>query len=311
MILSLFKFSNIFDKTIKDNGYAVFDFVAIGDKSTAPVLSKDNAKASKTKSYSDNDKEEEIINKQNDNIKEKTSVTTDENNKITTNSKEEQKDNKKSNQKIPDKKPENNKPKDNNKKEVKKSEKQKESKPVTKLPVNKDKTKQNKNNKSNKKQSSKSNGKALVNLKQNKKSSSKSNNKSNKKSFNSFLDNVLADGDNENTGANAESLGDTLTATQIDQIRNTVRKCWHFPAGLKDAETLVVDIKMELDRNGYVKRAEVVDKNRMRRDSGYRIAAENAQRAVLDPSCNPLPLPKEKYKEWKDLELSFNPKDML
>ena len=121
----------------------------------------------------------------------------------------------------------------------------------------------------------------------------------------------MADGDNENTGANAESLGDTLTATQIDQIRNTVRKCWHFPAGLKDAETLVVDIKMELDRNGYVKRAEVVDKNRMRRDSGYRIAAENAQRAVLDPSCNPLPLPKEKYKEWKDLELSFNPKDML
>ena len=83
---------------------------------------------------------------------------------------------------------------------------------------------------------------------------------SNKKSLNSFLDNVLADGDYENTGANAESLGETLTATQVDNIRNTIRKCWHFPAGLKDAETLVVDIKMELDRNGYVKKAEVVDK---------------------------------------------------
>ena len=46
-------------------------------------------------------------------------------------------------------------------------------------------------------------------------------------------------------------------------------------------------------------------------DPDFRIAAENAHRAVLDPKCNPLPLPKEKFDEWKDLELSFNPKDMF
>lgn len=305
LVLSLFKFGNIFDKTIKDNGYAVFDFVAVGDKSTAPVLSKENGKASKTKSYVDNDKKEEDINKQNDNTKEKT------------------KDNESIKNKSEQKEQE--KIQENEKKEAVKEKNNK----VTKLPINKDIKKQerkqpnnkqkNKDNKkqtkktnnSTKKQSNKSDGKALVNLKKNNKASSKSTKKTNKKSFNSFLDNVLADGNNKNTGANAESLGETLTANQIDQIRNTVRKCWHFPAGLKDAETLVVDIKMELDRNGYVKKAEVVDKNRMKRDSGYRIAAENAQRAVLDPSCNPLPLPKEKYKDWKDLELSFNPKDML
>ena len=293
----------MFKKTVKDNGYAVFDFVNVGDKSTAPVLSKENNKASKTKSYEDNkDKEENIINKpiENSNVK-------------------QQLDNKEEN-KSDDKKKDNIKERKENINEKKqKVTKLKETKTSLK-PLKKDNKdiknkkieKTNKtSNKASNKSSSKSNGKALVNLKQNKKSSVKPNNNTNKKSFNSFLDNVLADGDNENTGANAESLGETLTATQVDQIRNTIRKCWHFPAGLKDAETLVVDIKMELDRSGYVKKAEIVDKKRMRRDSGFKIAAENAQRAVLDPKCNPLPLPKEKYEEWKDLELSFNPKDML
>jgi len=46
-------------------------------------------------------------------------------------------------------------------------------------------------------------------------------------------------------------------------------------------------------------------------DPDFRTAAENAYRAVLDPNCNPLPLPKERYDEWKDLELSFNPKEMF
>ena len=297
IVISLFQFSDIFKKTIKDNGYAMFDFVNIGDKSTAPVLSKESGKTSKIKSYDDNkNKEENIINKKNDNAKQSLENKNDsKNNEI-------KKDN------IKDKK----KDIDDKKQKVTKIKENKTSlKPFKKDSKDIKNKKIEKTNKTSNKSSSKSNGKALVNLKQNKKSFVKPSNNTNKKSFNSFLDNVLADGDNENTGANAESLGETLTATQVDQIRNTIRKCWHFPAGLKDAETLVVDIKMELDRSGYVKRAEVVDKTRMRRDSGFKIAAENAQRAVLDPRCNPLPLPKEKYEEWKDLELSFNPKDML
>ena len=68
---------------------------------------------------------------------------------------------------------------------------------------------------------------------------------------------------------------------------------------------------MELDPNGNVTKAEIVDSNRMASDPDFRTAAENAYRAVLDPNCNPLPLPKERYDEWKDLELSFNPKEMF
>ena len=157
---------------------------------------------------------------------------------------------------------------------------------------------------------SKANDKAVVNLRKNKKAKN-TDPKAAKKSFDSILDSASAKGESENSGVKAEEVGEVLTATQIDLIRQTIRKCWHFPAGLRNAEDLIVDIKMELDPEGNVKKAEIVDKTRMANDHDYRTAAENAYRAVLDPKCNPLPLPKEHYNEWKDLELSFNPKEMF
>jgi outer membrane biosynthesis protein TonB len=159
------------------------------------------------------------------------------------------------------------------------------------------------------KEVNKKSDKAVVNLKKNKGSVSSV---GKKKAFDSLLDDAAAGLENgENTGVKAEEVGLVLTASQIDLIRQTIRKCWHFPAGLKNANELLVDIKMELSEDGTVKKAEIVDKARMKRDSAFKIAAENAYRAVLDPECNPLPLPKEKYNEWKDLELTFNPKEMF
>ena len=96
IIISLFKFNDVFKNTIKDNGYAVFDFVSIGNKSTAPVLSKENGKTSKIKSYNtDDNKEENIINKQNDNTEQvpdsKSENKKDDNKKQLLNNKTEEK----------------------------------------------------------------------------------------------------------------------------------------------------------------------------------------------------------------------------
>ena len=196
-----------------------------------------------------------------------------------------------------------NKKADNNT-SLKKNDKKK-NKP-TRVPAKTNDKKQNRS--SDKATKPKRANKALVNMNDNKKKIV-DNKKGIKSSFDSVIDNALADGETENSGMNAEEIGDTLTATQIDLVRETIRPCWHFPAGLKDADQLVVDIQMELNEDGYVKSASIVDKARMAHDTGFRTAAESALRAVLDPACNPLPLPKEKYKEWRNLELSFNPKD--
>jgi outer membrane biosynthesis protein TonB len=212
-----------------------------------------------------------------------------------------------SEEKIPEKKPKKtseNTARDNKKEEKKQEEVNIDNDQKKNSPPKKPQKKENEHRK-------KRTDKAVVDLKKDQKAPKKNNPKAKKKSFDSILNDAIATGESENEGIKAEANGAVLTATQIDLIRQTIRKCWHFPAGLKNAEELSVDIKMELAEDGTVKKAEIVDEKRMNSDPDFKIAAENAKRAVLDPECSPLPLPKEKYKEWKDLELTFNPKDMF
>jgi outer membrane biosynthesis protein TonB len=164
----------------------------------------------------------------------------------------------------------------------------------------------------NKKKKNKQPEKAQVNLKKNKPNAKKDAKKDNKKT--SSLDDLLkevSDSPSNDSGARADTISDTVTASQIDAIRSTIRKCWYIPAGHKTFKDTVVDLKMELSEDGTVIKADIVDKSRMNSDPDFRIAAEAAHRAVLDPECNPLPIPKGKHKDWKDLEMSFNPKDMF
>ena len=279
LLLSLFNVDGLFTPKVKDKGYAVFDFMEIGSKSKAPVLSDKEGRISKTKARTP---EKETVSRENQPVE---SMKSENKEKPIEkkNDKTEAKTKKDDEKAVSLKK----------KTEPLKKETQKKSSKNTKA-----------------KKDSKTNEKAVVNLRKNKKKLAPDT-KAAKKSFDSLLDDAMASKDNENSGIKAEEAGETLTATQIDLIRQTIRKCWHFPAGLRNAEDLVVDIKMELDQAGNVTKAEIVDLNRMASDADFRTAAENAYRAVLDPNCNPLPLPKEKYDEWKELELSFNPKDMF
>lgn len=273
MLLSFVNCDSIFKSKLQSSNYAVFDFVQIGEKSKAPILSDTEGRLSKTKARTP---EKETVNQKSQ--PEEASKTKD-----------------KQETKEPQKPTKSSKPQKNKKeKEVSLKSKKKES------PAKKNNSAKSTNAKE----------KAVVNLRKNK-GKKNTDPKAAKKSFDSLLDGAIATGDNENSGIKAEEVGDVLTATQVDLIRQTIRKCWHFPAGLKNAEDLVVDIEMELDQDGTVKRAKIVDTSRMNSDPEYKIAAENAYRAVLDPECNPLPLPKDKYEEWKNLELSFNPKEMF
>ena len=66
-----------------------------------------------------------------------------------------------------------------------------------------------------------------------------------------------------------------------------------------------------MNQDASVRNAQVVDQARMMTDPFFRAAAESAMRAVLNPRCNPLRLPREKFDTWKSFILNFNPKEML
>lgn len=140
--------------------------------------------------------------------------------------------------------------------------------------------------------------------------------KAKKKSVEDVLSKITSDTDAiddliEEEGANADNIAPVVTASEIDAVRAKIRPCWSVPAGAKGAKDLIVDIDMELNAEGTVIKADIVDKRRMASDPYYNVAAESAQRAVLDPRCNPLPLPKSKFSQWKSMTMSFNPKEMF
>jgi outer membrane biosynthesis protein TonB len=122
------------------------------------------------------------------------------------------------------------------------------------------------------------------------------------------LDDMLSEGDQST--APVSQVSDVISASQIDAIRQKIYPCWNVPVGARGAKDLVVDMNVRIDRDGFVTHAEIADKSRLS-DAFFQSAAESARRALFDPHCNPLPLPKEKYDEWKEITLTFNPKDMF
>ena len=105
-------------------------------------------------------------------------------------------------------------------------------------------------------------------------------------------------------------LGSQLTASEMDLVREQIARCWNINAGARDAKDLVVEIRASVNPDGTVTRADIVDTGRANSDPLFRAAAESARRAFFNPACTPLKLPPEKYATWKDLDVSFSPKDI-
>jgi len=109
----------------------------------------------------------------------------------------------------------------------------------------------------------------------------------------------------------APALSQRLTISEEDSLRRQIEQCWNPPIGARDAKNLIVEIAISVNPDRTVQTAEVVDKSRMTSDPYFRAAAEAAIRAVYNPRCSPLELPDGKYDQWKSIDFTFDPRDML
>lgn len=101
-----------------------------------------------------------------------------------------------------------------------------------------------------------------------------------------------------------------LSISERDAIRSQIARNWRVPSGVKDAYDLKIRLRIMVQQNGVVSKVEIVDAMRYRSDRVYRAAADSAVRAVWKSS--PLRhLPAQKYETWRDMELSFDPREML
>ena len=91
----------------------------------------------------------------------------------------------------------------------------------------------------------------------------------------------------------------------IDRIHQHLRKCWQPPLGAAGNDTLIVDIIVSLDKSGMVLKADIKNESRFKSDSHFKAAAIAARRAIVE--CSPLPIPPEKYEQFKVFIYGFNP----
>jgi hypothetical protein len=110
----------------------------------------------------------------------------------------------------------------------------------------------------------------------------------------------------------ARAQPQTSRLEQMELVRMITQQmsgCWRLEPGAREAESLVVGIKVQLNRDGSVRAVKITDTGRMATDAFFRSAAENARRAIL--SCQPFDLPPKRYEVWRDLRFRFNPKEMF
>ena len=107
------------------------------------------------------------------------------------------------------------------------------------------------------------------------------------------------------------SFASGLTLSEEDALRAQIFGCWTIPLGLPYDDDLLVRIKLELKQDGTINKSEILDHERMNRpgEKFYKVLAESALRAVR--ICQPLRVPQTGYEKWKNIQLNFNPMEML
>ena len=102
-----------------------------------------------------------------------------------------------------------------------------------------------------------------------------------------------------------------LSLSEEDALRAQIFGCWSVPLGLPYDENLLFRLKLELKKDGTILKSEIIDHQRMNMPGQkfYKILAESALRAVR--LCQTLRCPPTCYEKWKNIQLNFDPTEML
>jgi len=111
-----------------------------------------------------------------------------------------------------------------------------------------------------------------------------------------------------NLGAATGAAGAQLSQSEIDALRARISSCWSPPPGVDATSKLYVVLRVLFKQDGSLQQEPVLVEATA---SGLGPAlAESAKRALL--LCQPFTMLKpDHYDQWKDLELKFDPQELL
>jgi outer membrane biosynthesis protein TonB len=110
----------------------------------------------------------------------------------------------------------------------------------------------------------------------------------------------------------AVGAADDMTATYTAVVQAQMARCWRVQPGAMGAEKFVVIVHVELNSDGSLASPPTVENETEVAMGGapYQVAKERALNAVR--ACSPIKqLPADRYADWRDMSLVFDPKAML
>ena len=113
------------------------------------------------------------------------------------------------------------------------------------------------------------------------------------------------------TGGSDLPVGPPMTSGEKDAMRVAVQKCWNLGALSMEAMRTTVTIGVSVAQSGVPDAGSIsMIGYEGGSDGAARQAFEAARRAIIRCGAKGFPLPPEKYDQWKDMELVFNPEGM-
>ena len=112
---------------------------------------------------------------------------------------------------------------------------------------------------------------------------------------------------------NVSRFSDVLSMSERDALIQQLSGCWSVISsmGSSNAGELAVEVRVTMNPDRTVRTAQIVNMSRYNSDTFFRSAADAALRALKNPRCNPLILPPDKYSQWQNMVINFDPKDMF
>ena len=115
--------------------------------------------------------------------------------------------------------------------------------------------------------------------------------------------------DTVSLGAPSQVSPRMLSQSELDALRARLAQLWNPPAGAANPEELVVRIRIQLKPDGTLAgAAHGSDQWTSVRCSSRRATAPRAPSCAVNRSTCSRP---EHYEQWKDIEITFDPRDMI
>lgn len=112
-------------------------------------------------------------------------------------------------------------------------------------------------------------------------------------------------------GGTGGSYFSELSISEIDAIAGRLRACWNLDPGAMGIKDMIIEIRAFLNKDGSVRKVDIINTSRYNSDAHFRSVADSARRAIY--ICAPYSIFADKYADkydkWNTMLLRFNPLD--